>query len=399
MDCHGHYYSLLWRHWTFNLMILTLEENKISAKHLVIDEFSTFLKSLAPGTEIHLLFKTQDVQFHSCPVRKAVPFLKSAEFSPDHWVGEKIIAHKQTFIGGILPSPFMRKIISILAEKPIAVGGTHVWDDVVVRSFGDLPNSWVMILHEQHVFVCLDGILRLSRPCFTVFSQELSAILRYLKRFGYEAETPLTLLTSLPLHETVPPFIHVEVRTPADLCAESTFSDALNLKIGEIKTQIGLYRWSRIVSKIVFITMLISVCNIGYLSWDLRSTATEKKDLQQKISLIRNQVQSHASFDQTRMSAFANYQDIPRGSINPLPLFQQISILLKEEAVVTQLHWSPNLLRLQIVLNETKQLEPLVQALSSQLKEYKVEWTNDAANNLQGVLTLSKKINSGLEVE
>jgi hypothetical protein len=253
------------------MITLTLEENQVLQKGEPIPDFRLFLKMLPANEEITLILKTHDALYHSCPIRKAVPFLKSAEYPPDYWVGERILSKGQTFIGGILPTPFMREMVYFLSQYSFPLQGAYLWVDLVTLSYGPLPSGWILIWHEHHLLICQDGIVRFSRSCYLPLVQELPAILRYVKRFGYEEEMPITLLRSSDFEEGLPSLIHQETRE-----AQEISPPGLALQIPELRNLNRLFAWPRKIREVAYALTLIPIMGIVYLSWQIKGVYEQK---------------------------------------------------------------------------------------------------------------------------
>ena len=141
MDCLGRHRPFLWNVWENAMITLVLEENQILENDHKIADLSIFLKRLSPNTEIILILKSHDALYHLCPIRKAVPFLKSAEYPPYYWVGERRLPKSQTFIGGIFPSPFMKATINIIAGHSFPIKGIFLWADLITQAYGPLTQA------------------------------------------------------------------------------------------------------------------------------------------------------------------------------------------------------------------------------------------------------------------
>ena len=136
------------------MITLVLDENHVYENGTLIPDLSVFLKNLSGGTEITLILKTHDVLYHLCPIRQAVPYVKSAEFPSDNWVGERRFSKGRTLVGGIVPSPFMRDTVHLLADHSFGIKGAFLWADLIAQAYGPLPLGWALIWHEQHLMIC-----------------------------------------------------------------------------------------------------------------------------------------------------------------------------------------------------------------------------------------------------
>jgi hypothetical protein len=377
------------------MISLIVEENQVWEKGQVILDFPAFLKVLPSHKEITLIFKTHDALYYDCPLRKAVPFLKSAEFSTDHWVGTKSLSNSNTFIAGILPSPFMQQIVTNLYESSFAVKGAYVWADLIVRSFGSAPMGWTIIYHDQHLFVTFEGILRFSRPCFLSLTEELPATLRYLKRFGYEKDTPINLITSAPLAQPFEAFINHEIHTPLDLSSQGLESEGLKLQISRLKPNIRLYHWPRKIRKSLYAFLIFNVVASSYLGWGLKNAFMEEQILKHKISIVPHK----DAPDESQMKAFTIYRNTSKDTSDPLSFIKHLFPLIKEEAVATYVHWTPDSLNLHLQLNPTTIPEQLWLTLKSQFRDHQLTWQEEENDPLRGVLIISKKNDKRSEVE
>lgn len=359
---------------------LVLEESQLLNQHEKIMDLPLFLKNHSKKEGITLILKIHDVSYHLCPTRKALPHLKSMEFSNEHWVGEKTLSKGRILIGGILPSPLMREMVGIMAAHAVPVNGVFLWADLVKEAFGSLPEGWVLILHENHLMICQDGILRISRLCCLPLAQELPALLRYLKRFGLSEEAPITILSSAHPMDDLPPAIPLEIRNPTALAFHG-----LKVHIPELIPLQRLALWPRKIQRgVSVITLLALVANI-YLGWQIYSLLEEKASLSQHIS----QLSSHPPVDEAKMDAFAAFQQTPR----PYPLLlshvQLLIPLLQGEAVTTHLRWTANPfhLTLHLDLMEDTLADQLLATFQSRFPNFKVSWQADADTPLKGVLT------------
>lgn len=365
------------------MITLTLEENQIEGNGEIISDLALFLKNLPTYRDLTLIIKTHDASYHLCPVRKAVPYMKSAEFTPDHWVGEKGLAKGQTFLGGILPTPFMRNIIQVISEHFVGLKGIFVWADLITQAYSPLPSGWTIIWHDQQLLICQDQLLRFSRPCYLPLPQELPAILRYLKRFGYEEEMPITLLTSSPFTDAFPPYIQQEIRNPPAL-----FPQGLTLQVPELRRLHRLYFWPRNFRKAAYVLALVNVFGVAYFGWQIKTVFERDHILKNQISHLPIQV----DLSETKMEAFADYRRLSKDRSNPLLLIRNLIPLMKNEAVATYLHWTPNSLTLHLELSSTATADQLFLTLRSQFLDHKVLWRTEDNESLKGVLRMEKKV-------
>lgn len=385
MDCVGCHRPILWNAWKFNMTILTLEENQILENDEAIPDLSTFLKRLPSKTEITLILKTHDVLYHLCPIRKAVPYLKSAEYSSDYWVGERRLPNGHTFIGGVLASPFMRTMIKVIAEHSFAVKGVFLWTDLITQAYGPFLQGWTLIWHNHHLLICQDGILRISRSCYLPLVQELPAIIRYLKRFGYQEEMPITLLKSSIFPDTLPPFIHPEIRIPNDLTVKG-----LTLQIPELTSGHRLYTWQRKIRAAAYALTLLNTIGITHFGWQIKSASEIERTLKQQI----NEVPTKNLADETKMEAFAAYCRLSKDRPNLLSILRQLIPLMKEEAVATHLHWTANppTLTLHLELQSSTEAGQFLLTLRSQFRNHRLTWQAAEDEPLKGTLTIEKQI-------
>jgi hypothetical protein len=383
MDRIGGHCPFLWNVWKPAMTMLILDEDQIFENDDIIPDLSLFLKNLPPKTEITLILKTHDALYHLCPIPKAVPYLKSAEFPSEYWVGEKKLSKGRTLVGGILPSPFMHDAVNLLAEYSFAIKGIFLWADLVIQAYGPLPLGWALILHDQHLMVCHDGILRVSRSCYLPFADELPAILRYLKRFGYQEGVPLTLLKTSLFTEALPSFIHQESRIPHNFSPEG-----FTLEIPELIPLQGLYSWPRKIQKTAYALTFLNLLGIAYFSWQITILAEAKHILKEQLSRMPKK----ELMDETKMEAFAAYCHVSEGKPNPLLLFRQIAPFIKEVAVATYLHWTDNpvSLRLHLGLTPSTEVDQFLLTLRSQLQGYVLNWQAGEGDALKGILTINK---------
>ena len=366
------------------MTVLILDENYIVENDHKIPDLSIFLNNLSSKTEITLILKTHDALYHLCPIRKAVPYLKSAEFSPDYWVGERRLSKGRTLVGGIVPSVFMREMIRLLAERSFAIKGVFLWADLVTQAYGVLPLGWTFIWHDQYLLICHDGILRISRPCYLPLAQELPAILRYLKRFGYQEETPLTLLAASIFTDILLPFVHQEIRIPHDFSVGD-----FTLQVPELVPFQRLYAWPRKVRKTAYAMAFLNILGISYLSWQIKVMSATEYALKDEM----NRVPIADALDETKMEAFAAYRRLSKDRPDPLSLLRQLIPLLKEEAVATYLHWTatPLNLTLHLELKSSTVVEQLLLTLRSQFQKHLLTWQADEEEPLKGTLIIEKQ--------
>lgn len=381
MDCLSRHRSLLWNVWELVMITLVLEENQILENDHQIADLPIFLKRLSPYTEITLILKSHDALYHLCPIRKAVPFLKSAEYPPPYWVGERRLPKGQTFIGGVFPSPFIKAAMNIIAEHAFPIKGIFLWADLITQAYGPFDPGWTLIWHNHHLLICYDGILRISRSCYLPFVQELPAILRYLKRFGYEEEMPITLLKSSIFSEPLPPFVHSEIRIPQDLSLHG-----LMLQIPELTPLRRLSIWSQKIRAFAYGIAFLNLLGTAYLGWQIKIASAIETTLEQQISNLP----ARSPVDEAKMQAFKAYCLLSKDRSSPLPLLRQLAPLLKEEAVATHFHWMahPFRLTLHLELKPSAVTQELLLTLQSELSRYKVSWHQQEDEPLKGVLTI-----------
>jgi len=363
---------------------LTLEENQILENDHKIADLSIFLKRLSLKTEITLILKSHDALYHLCPIRKAVPFLKSAEYPPPYWVGERRLPKGQTFIGGIMPSPFIRTAISLITEHPFPIKGIFLWTDLITEAYGPFDPGWTFIWHNHHLLICQDGVLRISRSCYLPLAQELPAILRYLKRFGYEEEMPITLLKSSLFSEPLPSFIHPEIRIPQDISRRG-----LTLQIPELAPLQRLSIWSQKIRNLAYGIAFLNILGTAYFSWQIKMASAIEMSLKAQIGAlpVKDPV------DETKIQAFKAYCLLLKDRPNPLPLIRQLVPLIREEAVATRLQWTANPLRLtlHLELNPPTVIQELLLTLRSELRAHKLTWRQQEEEPLKGILTIEQQ--------
>lgn len=381
MDCAGHHRPFLWHIWGLVMTTLTLEENQISENDHKIADLSIFLKRLSPKTEIILILKSHDALYHLCPIRKAVPFLKSAEYPPQYWIGERRLPKGQTFVGGIFPSPFLRATINVIAEHAFPIKGTFLWTDLITQAYGPLDPGWTLIWHNHHLLICQDGILRISRSCYQPFAQELPAILRYLKRFGYEEEMPITLIKSSIFSDSLPPFIHPEIRIPRDFSFHG-----FSLQIPELSALQRLSIWSQRIRNLAYGVAFLNILGAAYFSWQIKTESVIEISLKHQI----NDLPPKISVDEAKMQAFVAYRHLSKNRPNPLPLIRQLAPLIREVAVATHFQWTANPLKftLHLELNSTTVAQELLLTLRSELRNHKLAWQSQEGESLKGTLTI-----------
>ncbi len=362
---------------------LTLEENQILENDHKIADLSIFLKRLSLKTEITLILKSHDALYHLCPIRKAVPFLKSAEYPPPYWVGERRLPKGQTFIGGIMPSPFIKTAISLITEHPFPIKGVFLWTDLITEAYGPFDPGWTFIWHNHHLLICQDGVLRISRSCYLPLAQELPAILRYLKRFGYEEEMPITLFKSSLFSEPLPSFIHPEIRIPQDISRRG-----LTLQIPELVPLRRLSIWSQKIRNLAYGIAFLNILGTAYFSWQIKMAAAIEMSLKAQIGAlpVKDPV------DETKIQAFKDYRLLLKDRPNPLPLIQQLVPLIREKAVATRLQWTANPLRLtlHLELNPPAVIQELLLTLRSELRAHKLTWRQQEEEPLKGILTIEQ---------
>lgn len=365
------------------MMILTLEENDIYNNGSPISDFPTFLKNLPSSTEMALVLKTQGILYHLCLIRKSVPFLRSGEFSPDDWVGEKRLPKSHTLVGGTCPSLFMRTTIRLLTNHSYAVKGVFLWADLVMQAYGALPLGWTLILHKQHLLICYDGILRVSRRCYLPFLEELPEILRYLKRFGYQEEAPLTLLSSSTFTKSLPPFIHQQTRKPLKFSFEG-----FTFHIPELISRHRLYHWPRAIRKIAYAVTFLSVLSSIYLTWQIKVMTQTKHIIKSQI----NKLPQTDPVDIPKMEAFSIYCRLIKSQQNPLLFFRYLMPFIKGKAVANHLHWSnpPWGLSLYLEFNPSIMVDQFLSTLQSQLQGFFLTWEPENKNSFKGILTIKK---------
>lgn len=364
------------------MIILTLSENCIVEKGCEIPDLSFFLKNLPVKTEMALILKPPEVLYHFCPVRKAVPYLKAAEFPPDYWVGERVFPKGRVLVGGISPSLFMQNSVSMLAEQSYALKGVFLWADLVTQAYGVLPPGWALICHDQHLMICHNGILRISRPGYLPLVQELPAILRYLKRFGYQEGMPLTLLQAFPSADPFPPFVHQETRVLHEFSLKG-----FTFHIPALVPLQRFYAWPRTLQKIVYAITLLNFLGIAYLSWHIKPLSYTFHTLTAQLGTLP----TVRPMDKAKVEAFKVYCHLLKDRPHLLPLLRQLIPLLKEEATVIHLHWvdTPLSLVLYIQLTPSANADQFLLGLGSQLQGYRVVWQEKDDDPLQGILTLT----------
>lgn len=363
---------------------LILEDDQILENDHKIADLSIFLKRLPPKTEIILILKSHEALYRLCPLRKTVPFLKSAEFSSHYWVGERRLPKGQTFVGGILPSPFMQTMVNIIAAHSFPIKGIFLWTDLMIQAYKPFDPGWTLIWHNHHLLICQDGVLHISRACYQPLSQELPMILRYIKRFGYEEGMPITLLKSSMFSEPLPPFVHPEIRIPQDLSFQG-----LELQIPELTPVRRLFILPRNIRAIAYGITFLNILGASYFGWQIKTEAGIEQSLKQQISNlpVKDPV------DETKMQAFAAYRQVSKNQPNPLPLIRRLIPFVKEKAVATYLHWTAHPLSLTLHLEFTPStvMEDLLPTLQSEFRNHKVTWQAHEDEPLKGILTMEQR--------
>lgn len=391
MDCYGGNCPHLWDAWKCIMVMLTIEDNHIWYNNELVPDLSEFLNNSTTLKDVAIILKSHDATYHHCPIRKASSFIRSAEFSSDHWVGEKCLPSpyfgknlrkRQTLIGGVLPSIFMRQTIQTISKHRLALRGVFLWADLITQAYKPLPPDWVIIGHEQDVLICRNDILLLSRSCHLPLSQELPSILRYLKRYGYEQGMPLTVLTATALQDGLPPFVHIEMREPKALKPRG-----LKLDIPECKTILRLFSWPHKLRKIFYSITFLNAMVITYSGWQIVSSYEQIFTLEKHISGI----QIKEPGNEQKMEAFNQYLRLTRNRVSPLDLLQQLVPFIKNKAVATYLHWTPHSLCLHLELDTITETEQLWLVLRSQFHEYHLVWQSHKSEPLKGVLTMTRK--------
>jgi hypothetical protein len=362
------------------MTVLVLEESQLLNQDEKITDLPLFLKGYPKKGELILILKTHEVSYHLCPTRKALPHLKSIELSKGYWIGEKILPTGRMLISGILPSPFMRQMVQTLAEHAIPLKGIFLWTDLVAQAFGPLPQGWVLLFHENHLMICQEGILCISRLCCLPLVQELPALFRYLKRFGFHEGTPLTILSSEDLMDNLPPSIHLEIRSPGVLTYHG-----LKVQVPELIPLQHLVFWPQRIRWISSgFTLFALIANI-YLGWQIYSLTEKEASLSQHIS----QLSSHPPVNEEKMEAFAAFRQVARASPLLLSHIRLLIPLLQGEAVVTHLHWTAHPFHLTLHLNlfEDTAADQLLSTFQSHFPNFKVSWQAEANPLLKGILT------------
>jgi len=365
------------------MIFLTLEENQVLENGQPFQDFSEFLKRLSANSEITLILKTHDVTYHVCSLRKTVPFLKAAEFSAEHWVGEWISSKSQTCIGGVLPTPFMREIIQEISAYSFALKGVYLWADLIRQSYGSLPLGWTLIDHEGSLLICQEGVLQFSRTCSLPIEQELPLILKYIKRFGYEVDMPITLMRAFTREDDLPLFVQKIIRFPQDIIPEG-----LSLQIPELMEQNRLYDWPRKIQKIAYSFLLLNSIVIVLFCFQIKILYDQKNSLSQE----RSRLNASEFIDEKKLEVFAAYRQLSKDRGNPLSIIRQLIPLLKGQAVATYFHWTVDSLTLQLELNPAVSVEQFFLTLRSQFSDYQVTWKAEENESLKGVLIMEKRL-------
>lgn len=368
------------------MTILILEENQILTNDETISDLSIFLQDLPLNTEITLVLKTHDVLYHLCPTRKAVPYLKSAEYSSNYWVGEKRLRQGQTLVGGVVASLFMRSIIKIIANHNFVIKGVFLWADLIIEAYKPFLAGWTLIWHDNHLFMLQDGILRISRLIYLPFEQELPAITRYLKRFGYQQDTPITLLKHGAFLDPLPSFIDQKIRIPNDLVFKGFM-----FQIPELSLVHRLYTWNKKIRTITYILTFFNTFGIAYFAWQIKSAFEIEHTLKEQI----HKMPSKKKVNEIKIAVFNTYCRLIKDRPNLLILLRQLAPLMKEEAVATHFHWKSNptpILVLSLELKPSTKVDEFLATLQSQLHPHHLSWQTTIDEPLKGTLTISSKI-------
>jgi hypothetical protein len=319
------------------------------------------------------------VHFELCPIRKAVPHLKSAEFSGGQWIGELALSKQATFLAGILPTLFMSHVMELIRQANFPVQGIYLWTDLIKQSYHPPVKGWCIIRHENNFIVCHDNLLCFSRVCYLPLEEELPAIVRYLLRFGYEEATPVFLLASTELDHCLPEVIHQKVYQSDPLKFQG-----IKVDIPPLRNLQHLYQWSRKINwfgyGMVFFNCLGTLILIGKI-YTLAPSITV---LTQQLS----QTPTTHPVDEKKIKAFNLFRELVKDQPNPVDFFRRLMPFVRENARITHFHWVASPFRLtlkmeltsnDLALSVTKKLQPL-------LPEYKIEWKPEGTNSLKGTL-------------
>ncbi|MBM3468808.1 MAG: hypothetical protein FJX71_05195 [Alphaproteobacteria bacterium] len=366
------------------MITLTLEEDQVLSGTQKISDPAFFLKNLPPRSELTLIFKIYEVKYFVCPFRKAAPYLKSGEYSQDHWIGEKPLSSNRLLIAGFLPSKFMTEIVQIIAQGSFILKKSILWTDLIVNSYKPSSTGWALILHQHSLFICFDGTLCISRLCYQSLSQELPSILRYIKRFGYKEGSPITLLSSSAYQDSLPPFVHFEKRTPHESIQENT----LTLQIPQLRTHHLLYIWARKIRTIGYGIAFFNLLGSAYFGWQLTVKSSSESFFMQKVDSLSKQT----SIDESKLIAFETYCRLSADRANPLILLRQLMPFFKNNAIATSLHWTsnPKSLILHLELSPATHIDPFLMTIRSRLHHYHLEWKKDEEDISKGVLRLTQ---------
>jgi hypothetical protein len=97
---------------------------------------------------------------------------------------------------------------------------------------------------------------------------------------------------------------------------------------------------------------IIPMIGIGCLSWQMKAVYEQKIALTREISLVPLK----DALDESKMDAFASYRRLSKDRPNPLSFIRLLVPLMKDQAVATHLHWTPNSLNLHLELSPTGEL-------------------------------------------
>lgn len=381
----GDHYSFLRNNRVIIMTTLILEDTQVLADDHTITDLEVFLKKQPSKSDLILILKTHDIHYQLCSFQKNRSFLKVVEYTSDHWVGQKKISKNVILIGGFIPSPFMQNAIHIIAQQKIPLKGVFLWSDMILQSYGPFQPGWTLVWHNYNLLICHDGILKMSRVCYLPFSEELPAILRYLKRFGYQENMPLMLFKSSLFSDHLPSFVTMEVRIPQDLCFQG-----FEFNISELNFSRRLYLIPDKIRKWAYAIMIFNMLGVFYLGLQIYVIYEQQKTLERRV----NNLPKVASINQTSLAMFHTYCQLIENRADPLSFFRQLMPLFKDQkGFITYFQWTaqPFILTLQLkYLSQMSMLEHIVK-LRSALQTYKITWEPQGREDLMGVLKIEKQ--------
>ena len=415
MGCPCHHCPFLQHFRGKKLITLHIGENHVSENNVQIPDLPKFLEQLPPKAELRLILKTPDAQYKFCPFRKAAPYFKAAEFSASHWVGQRSLPDGTTYFMGLLPTPFMGRMVSLVAQSPFPVAGVYLWADLAMRSYFPLPEGWCFIWHQNYLLICQNGLLRISRMCYLPLPEELPAILRYLLRFGYKEGTLVPLLASSPING-LPDLIQQEVLAPlpldAEIKAEKLTAKGIKIPVPALAGLQRLYKWPRLIRPLAWAFAIFNMAGFFYFAWEACAAHKTVIRLKRQVTAIP----PASPLDENKMSAFAAFQEFKKGQPDPLPVLRQIMSGMQGKIRIAHLHWVAEPFRVTLHLEALTAAQDqhhqqtgqdgtpdsipaqkpfrespaaaFVSHLQTCFPRHSVRWKENAGNSLKGMVTI-----------